>query len=200
MEYQETTYRSIAKALCSHSGAKEDEYGQLVNEMLEAILKLNSGAKYALKSAFIFSRKVPKEEREDLFQELMLKLLKANAQDEKLTYAIARCDWVDWWKQYKVRSHYSLDMSVSEDESCAKDAENNGEKRARVLGDLLVNEIRFETMVDGKLDAEYLWNKLPASVKPIITKRLQGVTINHAERTQLYWYLHHQGTSLLLQD
>jgi hypothetical protein len=158
--------------------------------MLEAILKLDSGAKYALKSAFIFSRKVPKEEREDLFQELMLKLLQAHAEDEKLCYAIARCDWQNWWKQYKIRSHYSLDESVSQDES------GNPE----TLGDLLVNEIRFETMVDGKLDAEYLWAKLPANVKPIIGKRLTGVTITHAERTQLHWFLHHQGVNLLLQS
>jgi hypothetical protein len=185
MEYMETTYRSIAKAMASHSGAQDEEYGELVNEMLEVILKLDSGAKYALKCAFVFSRKAPREEREDLMQELFLNVYKSKAQDEKLCYAIARCDWKDWWKQYKVRSHYSLDESVSQDER------GNPE----TIGDLLVNEIRFETMVDGKLDAEYLWAKLPASVKPIITKRLQSKALTACERKRLNRFVHTRGTS-----
>jgi hypothetical protein len=190
MEYTETTYRSIAKSMASHSGAVEEEYGLQVEQTLQAIMELPQCDQYALKSAYVFSRKVPKEEREDLFQELFLNLYKSKAQDEKLCYAIARCDWKDWWKKYKVRSHYSLDESVSENES----------GNAETIGDLLVNEIRFETMVDGKLDAEYLWNKLPASVKPIITKRLQSKALTSNERVTLHRFVHGQGTSMLLQS
>lgn len=190
MEYNETTYRTIAKTLCSHSGAQEEEYSYLVEEALQAIMSLPQADKYALKSAYVFSRKCPKEEREDLFQDLMLKLLKSKAQDEKLCYAIARCDWKDWWKKYKIRSHYSLDESIGLDDS------GNPE----TIGDLLVNEIRFEYLVDGKLDAEYLWNRLPASVKPIIAKRLQSKALTSNERVALHRFIHGQGTSLLLQS
>ena len=138
MEYTETTYRSIAKSLCANMGAEEEEYSMLVEETLQAIMSLPQADKYALKSAYVFSRKAPKEERQDLFQDLMLKLLKSKAQDEKLCYAIARCDWKDWWKAYKIRSHYSLDESIGTDE--------NGSPET--IGDLLVNEIRFEYLVD----------------------------------------------------
>jgi hypothetical protein len=157
--------------------------------MLQSISELPIEAKYALKSAYIFSRKVPREEREDLFQELMLNLLKARIQDEKLCYAVARCDWQDFWKRYKVRAHLSLDQSVSNDET----------GNPVTLADLLVNEIRFETMVDGKLDAEYIWHKLTAHIKPIISKRLSGKALLDNERQALSRFVRGQGTSLLIE-
>ena len=190
MEYTELQYRTIAKQFCAHSGAENQEYGVLVEETLNAILNLPQADKYALKCAYIFSRKVPKFEREDLFQELFLNLYKSRAQDEKLCYAIARCDWVDWWKKYKIRSHYSLDESIAQDES----------GNPQTLGDLLVNEIRFEYLVDGKLDAEYIYNRLPAHIKPIVTKRLQSNPLTSNERVALHRFVHGQGTNLLLEN
>ena len=190
MEYQELTYRTIAKQFCAYSGAVEEEYGLMVEETLTAIMALPQADKYALKSAYVFSRKVPKDEREDVMQELFLNLYKSKAQDEKLCYAIARCDWKDWWKKYKIRSHYSLDESVSQDET------GNPE----TLGDLLVNEIRFEYLVDGKLDAEYMYNRLPAHIKPIVTKRLQSKPLTSNERVALHRFVKGQGTSLLLEN
>ena len=190
MEYNETTYRSIAKTMASHSGAQDEEYGLMVEETLKAIMSLPQCDKYALKSAYVFSRKCPKEEREDLFQDLMLKLLKSKAQEEKLCYAMARCDWKDWWKKYTIRAHYSLDESIGLDES------GNPE----TIADILVNEIRFEYLVDGKLDAEYLWNKLPASIKPIIGKRLQSKALTSNERVTLHRFIHGREASLILQQ
>jgi hypothetical protein len=43
--------------------------------------------------AYIFSRKIPKQEREDLFQDIALKLIEADTPEQRLAYAIARCDW-----------------------------------------------------------------------------------------------------------
>lgn len=190
MEYTDTTYRSIAKSMASHSGAQEEEYGLMVEETLKAIMSLPQADKYALKSAYVFSRKVPKNEREDVMQELFLNLYKSKAQDEKLCYAIARCDWKDWWKKYKIRAHYSLDESIGLDES------GNPE----TIADILVNEIRFEYLVDGKLDAEYLWSKLPASIKPIIGKRLQSKALTSNERVVLHRFIHGCEASLILQN
>jgi hypothetical protein len=188
--YPDITYRHIAKMMCSHLKVEGTEYSIAVENMLVSIQALPIEAKHALKCAYIFSRKAPREEREDLFQDLMLKLLQARIGDEKLTYAVARCDWMDWWKRYKIRAHLSLDESVSQDES----------GNPVTLGDLLVNEIRFETMVDGKLDAEYIWSKLPVTIKPIITKRLQSKALTACERQRLNRFVHGQGTSLLLQS
>ena len=72
--------------------------------------------KTVLKMAYIFSRKVPRQEREDFFQDIALILLEKQIDNQRLAYAIARCDWRDWWKKYKIRQHYSLD-SVTEDEA-----------------------------------------------------------------------------------
>lgn len=186
--YPDITYRHIAKMMCSHLPVEGSDYSIAVESMLHSILDLPIEAKHALKSAYIFSRKAPREEREDLFQDLMLNLLKAKIGDEKLCYAVARCDWMDWWKKYKIREHYSLDVSVSEDETGSP----------VTLGDLLVNEIRFETMVDAKLDAVTIWNQLPVDIKPIVTKRLQQKALTDCERKRLNRFVHGQGTNLIL--
>ena len=186
--YTDVTYRHIAKMLCSHMPVENEDYSIAVENMLESILQLPIESKYALKCAYIFSRKCPREEREDLFQDLMLKLLQARIQDEKLCYAVARCDWSDWWKRYKVREHYSLDESVSQDES----------GNPVTLGDLLTNEIRFENMVEGKIECQRIWEKLPVNIKGIVSKRLQCRALTATERKQLNRFVHAQGTSLLL--
>ncbi len=186
--YLDVTYRHIAKMLCSHMPVENEDYSIAVENMLDSILQLPIESKYALKCAYIFSRKCPREEREDLFQDLMLKLLQARIQDEKLCYAVARCDWSDWWKRYKVREHYSLDESVSQDES----------GNPVTLGDLLTNEIRFENMVEGKIECQRIWEKLPVNIKGIVSKRLQCRALTATERKQLNRFVHAQGTSLLL--
>jgi hypothetical protein len=175
-------------------GAHDQEYSDLVNEMLESINKLPQDQKLALKSAYVFSRKVPKEEREDVMQDLMLNLLKYQAHDEKLIYSIARCDWKDWWKSYKTRSHYQVLDSF--EESITDTDQDRGVR----LADLLTNEIRFEYLVDGKIDGQYLWDKLPATIKPVIAKRLQSKALTGNERVKLHRYIQSNGSSLLAQS
>lgn len=119
--------------LCSALPVEGEDFGEHVNTTVEAIQQLNTEAKNALKSAYVFSRKAPRQEREDLFQELALALLKARTKDERLAYAIVRCDWINWWKKYKIRQHYSLD-SIIEDE--------NGNPQC--MGELIVGEVDFE--------------------------------------------------------
>lgn len=187
--YPDVTYRHIAQMFCAQMPVQGNEYAQAVESNLETIKALPVEAKHALKCAYIFSRKVPREEREDLFQDLMLNLLKARITDEKLCYSVARCDWADWWKRFKVRAHLSLDESVSTDDT----------GNPVTLADLLVNEIRFETMVDGKLDAEYIWARLPAHIKPIISKRLSGKALLANERQALSRFVRGQGNSLLIE-
>ena len=92
------------------------DYADKINEYLGIIKAMPQTAKVALKSAYIFSRKVPREEREDLFQDLTLAILKARTKDERLAYTIARCDWRNWWAKYSIRQHYSLDSVVEDDE------------------------------------------------------------------------------------
>ena len=63
--YLQVTYRDIAKMLASALPIEGAEFSAKVEENLEAIKALTSKAKTALKVAYIFSRKAPREERAD---------------------------------------------------------------------------------------------------------------------------------------
>lgn len=168
------TYRNIAKMLTSSLPVDGQEYSHKVEEYLQIIKSLPQAQKIALKSAYIFSRKVPKFEREDLFQDLTLELLKAQITDERLAYTVARCDWQDWWKRYTIRQHYSLDKTVM-------DAEGNQVP----FSELLVGEIEWERKIDGDLDGLALWEKLPKWVQELVNKRLTGKGIRGGDRKLL---------------
>lgn len=187
MKTIKVTYRNIAIMLASSLPVEGEDFRNRVEINLKAIQSLSTEAKNALRSAYIFSRKVPRQEREDLFQELALAVLKACTKDEKLAYAIARCDWRDWWKKYKIRQHYSLD-SVTEDE----------DGNPATLGELIIGESEFELKMDGKLDAQRIWHKLPSNIKPIIQHRLLGQALNQNERKQLSRWVQSHGYQLLL--
>ena len=165
------TYRDIAKMLCRAMPIQGEDYSNKVTEYLEAIKGMAPEAKTALKSAYIFSRKVPREEREDLFQELALAILKAHTKDERLAYTIARCDWRNWWAKYRIRQHINLDSVVEDD---------NGSQTS--LGELLVGECEFENKINGDLDGERLYEQLPKWVQGIVAKRLEGRPIRGGER------------------
>lgn len=186
-QYIEVTHRDIAKMLASALPVENEEFGSSVNENLEAIKRLPVEAKTALKVAYVFSRKVPREERQDLFQDIALAVLKVKTKDERLAYAIARCDWMDFWKKYKVRQHTSID-------SVTEDTEGN----PTTLAELIVGEVEFERKINGKLDAERIWNKLPSAIQPLVFKRLLGQALNPTERKQMSRYIQKAGYQLLL--
>jgi len=186
-QVKDITYRHIAKMLASALPVEGQEFGLKVELYLDTIKRLPQEAKVALKSAYIFSRKVPREEREDLFQDIALAILKVKTKDERLSYAIARCDWQDFWKKYKIRQHYSLD-SVTED----------SEGNPVTLAELIVGETEFERKMDGKLDAERIYNALPDNIKPLIDKRLIGKALTRQERNSLNYYVRKDGYKLLL--
>lgn len=169
--YLKVTYRDIAKMLAKALPVEDSEFTLKVEEYLNVIKSMSQSAKIALKTAYVFSRKVPREEREDMFQDLTLAVLKAKATDERLAYAVARCDWVNWWQRYKIRQHYNLDSIV-------EDSEGNQVP----YGELLVGECEFENRLDGDMDGERLYQQLPKWVQDIVKKRLIGKPIRGGER------------------
>ena len=168
------TYRDIAKMFCKAMPLEGQEFGNKVTEYIESIKAMPNEAKIALKSAYIFSARVPREEREDMFQELALAVLKSQATDERLAYTVARCDWLNWWKAYKIRSHYSLDSVV-----------DDGEGNQVSFGELLVGEVEFERKLNGDMDGERLFDSLPYWVKAIVQKRLMGIPIKGGDRQNI---------------
>lgn len=184
---KDITYRDIAIMLVKVMPVEGEEFSDKVEEYLKIIKALPTTAKLALRSAYIFGSKVPRQEREDLFQDIALAILKAQVEDERLAYAIARCDWKDWWKKYTIRQHYSLD-SVTE----------NGDGDPVTLGELIVGEAEFERKMNGKLDAQIIWQKLPGYIKPIIQTRLLGKAVNQTDRQRLNRWIKKEGYQLLL--
>lgn len=168
------TNRDIAKMLAKALPVSGDDFLEKVDEYIETVRTLPANAKIALRTAYIFSRKVPRHEREDMYQDLVLAILQSQTTEPKLAYAIAKCDWVDWWRAYKIRNHFSLDTVVTgNDESTA------------TLGELLVGEVEFERKVCGRLNAQEIYQQLPMVIRDVVTKRLIGDRLAKGERQML---------------
>ncbi len=228
-QYLNVTYRDIAKMLATALPVEGEDFRECVESNLEAVKAMPAEAKTALKVAYVFSRKVPREEREDMFQDLALTLFKAKTREEKLAYAIARCDWLDWWKkQYSklvltcgysgkpLDRHYSsCTVSGKPSKSC-KDCPYAGKVRelvsidtviedtegnATTLANMLVGEVEFERKLNGKMDAERMFDKLPADIKPLIERRLMGQPLTKsAERMRIKRWVKAEGYKLLLAN
>lgn len=167
--------RDIAKMLASTLPVEGDEFGQMVSAIeaqLKPMTKRDKPSLLALQTAFIFSHKVPRQEREDLFQELFLTLWEKRISDNGIAYAVAHCDWANWWRAYKIRSHYSLD-SVANNES------------GDTFGDLLVDVCDFEAQICGKINGDRLLETLPDYVRKIVQKRLDGHSLTGGEAIML---------------
>jgi len=62
-QLKDITYRHVAKMMASALPIKSQGFGLKVEHYLDTIKRLPQEVKTALKSAYIFSRKVPREER-----------------------------------------------------------------------------------------------------------------------------------------
>ncbi len=180
------TYRNIAKMLASALLEENEDFGKHVDEYLGQIKKLSTDNKRALHYAYIFSRKAPQQERNDLYQELAIRLLEARPINDKLAYSIARCDWKDWWKSFKLRNNYNYEsierLADSEDGS---DYGQNAIERQEYHSQLLIGEIEMERTAD----LNKLWSLLPANIRAIVTKRFNGLALSGAERVSMCRYM-----------
>jgi hypothetical protein len=159
-------YQQIAKAAISHSFDDDDEYIELIKTTSQQYAKLDDNAKLAIEAAYIFSRKVPMVERQDLFQELVLAVLDSGTEKPEFAYTIARRDWQDWWRTFKLHSQFH--------EGYLSEVILNSDGEETELAELLVGEIEFEAKQIDKLDAGWLWKRLPKDIQKLVVKRLQG--------------------------
>ena len=169
------TLRDIAKWLASGLPLEGEDFGQQVQTVERELLgmtKRNKANLVALQTAYVFSKKVPKQERRDMFQELFLTLYEHKMSDNGLAYAIAHGDWCNWWRAYKIRSHYSLDMVA--DAECGDS-----------FGDLLVGVCDFEMQILGKINGDRLLEALPDYIRKIVQKKLNGHPTNKLEQSRL---------------
>jgi hypothetical protein len=187
------TYRNIAKMLASALLEDGEDFKTHVEEYLEVINKLPTDSKRALHYAYIFSRKAPQQERNDLYQELAIRLLESRPINDKLAYSIARCDWKDWWRSFKLRNNYNYEsierLADSEDGS---DYGDNAIDRQVYHSELLVGEIEVERIAD----LNKLWSLLPDNIKHIVTKRFNGYALSGKDRVAMCRYMKVHGELL----
>ncbi|KKK56637.1 hypothetical protein LCGC14_3062530 [marine sediment metagenome] len=153
------TYRDIAKMLAKALPIEGADFGAQVEENIQAIKAMPTDQRVALRVAYVFSSKVPREEREDFFQDLTLALLSAQTPDERLAYTIARADWKDFWGRYKTRQHYRDGRTVLDVE---------GEQVDMV--DLLTGACEYEKL-DSEIDGKALIHTLPQWIQDTLNPR-----------------------------
>ena len=201
------TYQQVSKAMLGPNFERDESFIELVKETAKGIQSLEIKAKLAIEAGYIFSRKVPQNERQDVFQELVTAILDSGTEDAAFAYTIARRDWQNFWSKYELHSQFY--------EGYLSDTITNSDGEETELAELLVGEVEFENKQIDKLDAERLWNQIPADIQQLVTKRLQGKplgaprkrkagqpknsgTLNGTERQRLNRWVKTEGYKLLI--
>jgi len=201
------TYQQVSKAMLGDGFNRDDSFIELVKETAKQIEHLGVNAKLAIEAGYIFSRKVPREERQDVFQELVTAILDSGTEDAAFAYTIARRDWQNWWAKYQLHSQYY--------QGYLSDTITNSDGEETELAELLVGEVEFENKQIDKLDSERLWHQIPTEIQQLVTKRLQGKplgaprsrkagqpknssTLNNTERSRLNRWVKTEGYKLLI--
>ncbi len=203
------TYRQIAKFLCRGLPIEGADFGDRVSEVTQTIEQMPPAQQQALQCAYIFSHKVPRQQREDLFQQLIQAILTSGTEDIKLAYTIARCDWISFWDKYKTRQFYELEFNPDAEtadriginpvylERLANKADDMAELVSEVRADVIdrheqkllreafIGEMDFELRQCEKIDAKRIWDGLPDRIKTIAQDRLAGKGMNGADRKYL---------------
>lgn len=201
------TYQHISKAILGDGFERDDDFIKLVKQTAKQLKALGVNAKLAIEAAYVFSRKVPRAERQDVFQELVTAILDSGTESPALTYTIARRDLQDWWRKYKLHSQFY--------EGYLSDTILNSDGEETELAELVVGEVEFENRQIDRLDAERLWAKIPKEIQKLVIKRLEGKplgaprrrkagqpkstgTLNNTERQRLNRWVKSEGYKLLI--
>jgi len=200
------SYHHVTKAAIGGANFDHDDlYMELVANTRRAMESLGRNARLAVEAAYIFSRKAPHSERQDLFSDLTTAILEAGTEDAAFAYTIARRLYQNWWRAYSLHSQYH-DGYLSE-------TIMNAEGHETELAELLIGEIEFERKQIDKLDAAQLWHQIPENIQKLVLKRLQGRplgtarkrgrpasdgTLDNSERKRLNRWVKTEGFKLLI--
>lgn len=186
------TYRQVAKGMASGLPLEGEKFREAIVEYLRAIKSLPIADRIALKCAWIFSRRVPAQERQDCLQHFYLLLLDKPTQDERLAYTIARCDWKNWWRDY---TRYAQYVTRYLSENVGIDGEGEIE-----LAEALAGDVDFERRLIGDMDGQALYDKLPAWVQRLVNRAIIGYPIKGGERQLLNKWIAQRPTIITRPD
>jgi len=183
------SYRSIAKVLAQGMPLDGQDYSDKVEEYIKAIEAMPVEQQSALKASYIFSRKAPREECQDLFQDLVSKCLTALAKNapirdpEPFCYKTVRLAWLDRTR-YRLRPIEKLSREAYRLNSPVIDSDG-GETE---LQELIAGEVEFERKLNSKLDCQAVLDSLPDRVKAVVVKRLKGQEVSTADYKAAKYY------------
>ena len=207
-----TDTRKLAKALAKGLPVEGAAFGEHVDAIEHKVKALDSRHKLALTLAYMFSAKVPHQERDDVSQEILLACLESGQTEESHLYVVARNTWIEWLRRWYTRQQYELgvdfDAVVAErlginepklDELCEVSGDMLDivlETRAQVITEHETKATRQEfdaqneyALTDDNPKAKRIWKALPARIKAIARKRLANQPLNGKERDYLYRWL-----------
>lgn len=189
--------RTIAKFLASSLPLEGEEWGEAVTAILGALDGLTKGKRnrlqtVAIRTAYRFAKRVPMQERKDMFDSLYLSLMQQGLTDVGLAHSVAMHDWADWWRAYKIRSHYSLE-ALTVEETTERDMDGHA---MPAYGRYLIGVCDFEEQILGKVTADSLMAQLPDHIRTIVQKRLEGHAGSKREQWQLRRWVSQRPTIL----
>ena len=135
-------------------------------------------------------KKIPKEERHDVLQDLACRALQVCPKTPGLLYSVFRFYVADWWKARRYRQHESLDVVVGDDEG-------EGTPLAETSSD---NSRPLDELVCGLVWAQEVLSQIPGQVVHIGQKRAMGFRLTAAERQGLSRWKRGHGLPLGLAE
>lgn len=178
----EVTYRKIAIVLVKRLPIQDHmRFSDKVGEYVKTMERLPVQAQLALKAAYIFSAKsrhgIGNDEQQDCFQDYFTAVLEKSTDSEALAYTIAKRRWIDKFKQHRRRN------------SIAPRAPSTTSDQPTLDSD-------FIARLESAVDADSLWEVLPAKIKIVVQKRLDQQALTSTERARLSRYLGEHGQQI----
>ena len=216
-----TDTRKLAKALAKGLPVEGAAFGEHVDRIEHEVKALPKVQKTTLTLAYMFSAKVPHQERDDVSQEIILACLESGQTEERNLYVVARHTWAEWLRRWYTRQQYELgvdfDKLVSErlgindaklDELCDVSGDMTdlvAETRQAVVAEHETKATRQDfdaeneyALTDDNPKAKRIWKALPARIQAIARKRLASQALTQAERRSLCSWLATHGN--IIQD
>jgi len=124
--------------------------------------------------------RIPYQEREDVLQELALRMLEARPCTAAMAFIIARNHVANWWRHYRAHRLYG-----DSDITYGSELTDTGEEIIQTI----VGEVEWQARIDSELEAKRIFSNLPPRIQGIISKRLAGRRLSGAERVALHRFV-----------
>ena len=206
------SYRRIARKLVWDMPAfSPEEFASKVDDYTEAIEAMPKEAQATLKAAYIINSIAPKEDQEDLFQELVSHILTVLARYKTpirdidgFCYKVANRKYQTWLRDKRNRKRLLDGGFLSLDEPVKALNGEVVELHETVAGKLEWTDIRpfnLESEISSELDCQAVLDTMPDRVRDLVIKRLDykkkvGHHISHSDSKMLWRYVQKNGDKI----